>query len=161
MELIELNELLQTLMDLARDVEERYRQNLASSKRYTTEYTLLDSVRTEVKVADRGYEVTMSLKDYWKYVEYDTKPHFPPVDKILSWIQIKPIFPKPDSLGRKPTENQLAYLIGRKISVKGTTGTHDLRHAKDEIIPQYQERLSKALGHDVQKYLLKLLHEEK
>lgn len=157
MELIELNELLQTLMDLARDVEDNYKEQLAASRHYTTDYTLIDSVRTEVKVANQGYEVVMTLRDYWKYVEYDTRPHFPPVDKILSWIQVKPIFPKPDELGRKPTEDQLAFLIGRKISRVGTKGTHDLQKTKDAIITFYKERLERALRHDVEAYLIKVL----
>lgn len=150
MELIQLNELLQVLMDLARDIEDNYKEQLAASGRYTTEYALIDSVRTQVRVGDSGYEVVMNLNDYWKYVENGTKPHFPPPDKILTWIQIKPIIPRPDALGRTPTENQLAYLIGRKIAREGTEGTHDLEKTKDAIIPFYRERIAQALGHDME-----------
>ena len=158
MELIQLNEVLQVLMDLARDVEENYKEHLAQSGRYTTDYALIDSVRTQVVVGDNGYDVTMTLNDYWKYVEEDTKPHFPPPDKILSWIQIKPIIPRPNELtGRKPTENQLAYLIGRKIAREGTKGSHDLEKTKDAIIPFYKEKLSQALGRDVENYIRKAL----
>lgn len=157
MELIELNELLQVLMDLAKDIEENYKQQLISSGHYTTQYALLDSVKTQVRVNDTGYEITMTLNDYWKYVEYDTKPHFPPVSKILEWIQIKPIFPRPSALGRTPSENQLAYLIGRKIANVGTEGSHDLQKTTDAIIPFYKERISQALGHDMENYIRKVL----
>lgn len=157
MELIQLNELLQVLMDLARDIEDNYKEQLAASGRYTTEYALIDSVRTQVRVGDSGYEVVMNLNDYWKFVENGTKPHFPPPDKILTWIQIKPIIPRPDALGRTPTENQLAYLIGRKIAREGTEGTHDLEKTKDAIIPFYRERIAQALGHDMENYIRKVL----
>lgn len=157
MELIQLNELLQVLMDLARDIEDNYKEQLAASGRYTTEYALIDSVRTQVRAGDNGYEVVMNLNDYWKYVENGTKPHFPPPDKILTWIQIKPIIPRPDALGRTPTENQLAYLIGRKIAREGTEGTHDLEKTKDAIIPFYRERIAQALGHDMENYIRKVL----
>lgn len=157
MELFDLNELLSVLMDLAKEVEENYRQQLASSGRYTTEYALIDSVHTQVVVGDNGYDVTMTLNDYWKYVENDTKPHFPPVDKILNWIQIKPILPRPDKLGRTPSEDQLAYLIGRKISREGTEGSHDLEKAKEDVIGRYKERISQALGHDVENYIRKVI----
>ena len=157
MELFDLNELLTVLMDLARDIEDNYKEQLAASGRYTTQYALIDSVHTQVVVGDRGYDVTMTLNDYWKYVENDTKPHFPPVNKILEWIQIKPIFPRPDKLGRTPSENQLAYLIGRKIATVGTEGSHDLQKTKDAIIPLYKERISQALGHDVEAYIRKVL----
>ena len=158
-ELFDLNELLQVLMDLANEIEENYKQKLVESGHYTTDYALLDSIKTQVVNNDTGYEITMTLNDYWKWVENDTKPHFPPVDKIREWIQIKPIIPRPNSLGRKPTENQLAYLIGRKIYNEGTTGTHDLERTKDAVIPMYRERIAQALGHDVENYIRKVFKE--
>lgn len=157
---MQLDNLLRVLNLLAKDVEENYKEHLAQSGRYTTEYALIDSVRTEVKVADVGYEVTMTLNDYWKYVEYDTKPHFPPPDAILRWIQIKPILPRPDELGRTPSENQLAFLIGRKIAREGTEGSHDLQITKDNVIPWYREQLSQALGRDVENYIRKVMVEK-
>lgn len=158
-ELFDLNELLQVLMDLANEIEENYKQKLVESGHYTTDYALLDSIKTQVVNNDTGYEITMTLNDYWKWVENDTKPHFPPVDKIREWIQIKPIIPRPNALGRKPTENQLAYLIGRKIYNEGTTGTHDLERTKDAVIPMYRERIAKALGHDMENYIRKVFKE--
>lgn len=158
-ELFDLNELLQVLMDLANEIEENYKQKLVDSGHYTTDYALLDSIKTQVVNNDTGYEITMTLNDYWKWLENDTKPHFPPVDKIREWIQIKPIIPRPNALGRKPTENQLAYLIGRKIYNEGTTGTHDLERTKDAVIPMYRERIAQALGHDVENYIRKVFKE--
>lgn len=152
MELINLDEVLRVLMDFARDMEENYKEQLISSGHYTTDYALLDSVKTNIVTRDRGYEVTLTLNDYWKYVEYDTKPHFPPPSALLRYVQIKPIFPRPNELGRKPTENQLAYLIGRKISRVGTEGTHDMEKTKDALIPFYKERLAEALNKDVTRY---------
>ena len=62
----------------------------------------------------------ISLADYWKYVEYGRKPggKFPPFNKILNWIRIKPVLPRPVN-GIKPTEKQLAFLISRKIARDG------------------------------------------
>lgn len=160
MELLQLNELLSALMEFASQFEDRYKEQLAASGRYTTEYKLIDSVKTQVVVGEHGYDVIMSLNDYWKYVEEDTHhKKFPPKEKILEWIQIKPIIPKPDALGRTPTENQLAYLIGRKIKNEGTEGSHDLAKTKDELIPQFRERISAALGHDVLDYIAKVVRE--
>lgn len=76
--------------------------------------------------------ISIVLPDYWKYLEEGTKPHFPPVEKIREWIRVKPILPRPRN-GKLPTENQLAYLIGRKISKVGTKGTHLLRETKNEF----------------------------
>ncbi len=157
-ELFEPYELRQCLMDIAEDIRANYVQHLVESKHYTTEYTLIDSVRCEVKVGDNGFNVEMTLKDYWKYVEEDTPPHFPPLDKIREWIDIKPILPRPLN-GITPTKDGLAYLIGRKIAEVGTKGTHDLEKTKDAVIPFYTERLEAALRHDVTDYILKVIAE--
>lgn len=156
-ELINLDELTSVLEDLAKDIRENYKEHLEHSGRYTMERGLIDSVRTEVKEGNWGFEVTMTLNDYWKYVESDTRPHFPPPDKILRWIEIKPIHPRPMANGAIPTPKQLAFLISRKISEVGTKGSHDLEKVKDGVIPQYLERLSKALAHDVGMYVRNLM----
>lgn len=156
MELLELTELQNVLQRFAIDIRDRYRDVLANNDHIASR-KLVDSVRTEVVVGDHYYEVTMTLMDYWKYVEEDTKPHFPPPDAILKWIQVKPVIPRPGANGRIPTQKQLAFLIGRKIAREGTTGTHDLAKTKDDILPWYMEEITKALGHDMQNYIRKLV----
>lgn len=158
MELLELTEVQQVLEDFAKDIRDRYRDVLANNDHIASR-KLVDSIKTQVVVGDNAYEVTMTLEDYWKYVENDTKPHFPPPDAILKWIQVKPVIPRPDANGRIPTQKQLAFLIGRKIAQEGTTGTHDLAQTKDNILPWYRERISQALGHDMETYIRKLVRE--
>lgn len=158
MELLELTEVQQVLEDFAKDIRDRYMDVLANNDHIASR-KLVDSIKTEVVVGDSAYEVTMTLEDYWKYVEYDTKPHFPPPDAILKWIQVKPVIPRPGANGRIPTQKQLSFLIGRKIYNEGTTGTHDLALTKDNILPWYRERISQALGHDMETYIRKLVRE--
>ena len=82
MELLELTELQKVLEDFATDIRDRYKDVLANNDHIASR-KLVDSVKTQVVVGDNSYEVTMTLEDYWKYVENDTKPHFPPRDAIL------------------------------------------------------------------------------
>lgn len=166
MELIDLTELQQVLQDLANDIRDNYKEHLQFNDRYTEkgvptgyEQKLIDSVKTQVVVGDQAYEVTMTLNDYWKYVEYDTKPHFPPPNKILEWVEIKPVIPRPLASGKIPSPKQLTFLIGRKIYNEGTTGTHDLEKVKDGVIPWYKEKIAIALGHDMENYIRKLVME--
>ena len=166
-ELIDLSELQQVLQDLANDIRDNYKEHLQFNDRYTERgvpsgYSerLIDSVKTQVVVGDRAWEITMTLNDYWKYVEDDTKPHFPPVNKILEWVKIKPVIPRPDKNGRIPTPESLAFLIGRSISIHGTKGTHDLEKVKDGVIPWYKEKIAAALGHDMENYIRKLVVEK-
>ena len=81
----------------------------------------------------RYYRIYLELEDYWKYLEYGTKPHFPPVDKIAEWIRIKPVLPKPNAKGKLPTQKQLAFMIARSISIKGTKPTHTLQQTINEF----------------------------
>ena len=110
---------------------------------------LLNSVEYIIEKDDRQIEVSLQLEEWWKYVEEDTKPHFPPPDAMLNYIKAKPILPKPDRNGKLPTPNQLAYLIGRKISEVGTTGTHNVRDTVRLINERYEEKIGQAISEDI------------
>lgn len=81
---------------------------------------LSNSIKGLVKQNGKYIVISISLEYYWKYIENGTKPHFPPIDSIKKWISVKPVLPRPLKNGKLPTTNQLAYLIGRKISKVGT-----------------------------------------
>lgn len=163
-QLIDFTELQQVLQDLANDIRDNYKEHLQFNDRYTEKgvpsgYSerLIDSVKTQVVVGDRAWEINMTLNDYWKYVEEDTRPHFPPPNKILEWVQIKPVIPRPGKNGRIPSPQSLAFLIGRAISRHGTEGSHDLEKVKDGVIPWYKEKIAIALGHDMENYIRKIV----
>ena len=82
---------------------------------------------------NRYYRIYLRLEDYWKYLEYGTKPHFPPIEKIAEWIRIKPVLPRPNAKGKLPTQKQLAFMIARSISIKGTKPTHTLQQTINEF----------------------------
>lgn len=92
---------------------------------------------------------SISLADYWKYVEYGRKPgKFPPPNKILDWIKIKPILPRPIN-GIKPTEKQLAFLIGRKISKYGIKAGNQFSEALDLVWAKDEKMISEAISMDL------------
>ena len=168
-ELFDTTELMSVLQDLARDAEEGYK-DLLRQHDHIASGALLDSISTDIEVNGTTYTVWMNMADMWKYVEYDTKPHWPPKEAILNWIKIKPIIPRPDPLtGRRPTQNQLAYLIRRAMAGEspnqadlknkhgGTTGTHDFRTSRDGVVAFYEERLLQALHRDALNYIEKVL----
>ena len=155
-DLMDLTELHQVLQDYAKDIQDRYKDSLANNGHIASQ-KLINSIKTEVVVGEQFYEVTMSLEEYWKYVEYDTKPHFPPPDALLKWIEVKPVIPRPGKNGRIPTLKQLAFLIGRHINTFGTTGTHDLQQTKDDIFAWYKDKIAAALGRDIANYIRKIV----
>jgi hypothetical protein len=111
-----------------------------------------------VVVGDQAYEVSLTLQEYWKYIESGRQPgKFPPVKALLDWISVKPIIPRPDADGRIPTPKQLSFLIGRKIKEEGIKPFPALETTKEELDKIYHEKLSAALGHDVSNYIRKII----
>ena len=101
------------------------------------------------KLTDKGINASYKLL----YVENGRGPgKFPPIDKILEWIRVKPVIPYTDSRGRLPTEEQLAFLIARKIAEQGTEGRNVLFETVDELNRYYLPLLQKALDDDFARF---------
>ena len=147
-----LSEFLATLDEYAEKAEELYKRKL-TDKGINASYKLLNSVKTTVKRGDDTFTVSINLEDYWIFVENGRKPgRFPPVSKILDWIRIKSVIPYSDSRGRLPTEEQLAFLISRKIAEQGTEGRNVLFETVDELNRHYLPLLQKALDDDFARF---------
>lgn len=143
-----LSEFLATLDEYAQKAEELYKRKL-TDKEINASYKLLNSVKTTVRRNDDEFIVTINLEPYWYYVENGRKAgRFPPIDKILEWIRCKPVIPYSDSRGRLPTEEQLAFLIARKIANEGTEGRNVLYETVDELNRYYLPKLQQALDRD-------------
>lgn len=146
--LIRFPRLAAALQGYAEALKEAYRQNLIQSDRLASEQ-LLNSVDCEVRQDGTAIVVSVAVLDYWKYVEYDTRPHWPPPDALLRWIRVKPVLPRPMKDGRLPSERQLAYLIGRKISQVGTKGSHDLGNALSAMQREWEQKIAEAAAADI------------
>lgn len=118
---------------------------------------LAQSAHYELKVNDRVYEVGIWLEDYWKYVENGRKAgKFPPINKIKEWIKVKPIIPRPYN-GKLPTEDQLAFLIGRKIAREGYEGKQPLERAITDVNNQMLMTIKMAIVEDIGKDITDVL----
>lgn len=110
---------LTTIQDITNDFVVELKNKLTANDSNASG-NLAKSIRGIVKQNGKYIVISIQLEDYWKYIENGTKPHFPPVDAIKKWISVKPILPRPLKSGKLPTQNQLAFLIARKISRVGT-----------------------------------------
>lgn len=147
-ELISFDRTLAVLKDYALAAQDLYKDKLLWSGRVATG-GLIDSVRTEVAGPDgRRISVLLHVSEVWKWVEWDTKPHWPPPGALLNWIEAKPVIPYPDARGRIPTPRQLDFLIRRKIGREGTKGSHDLQHTLQELNAAYNEKIAQAVAED-------------
>lgn len=146
-EIIEWTNLKKVLEEYAIAVRNTYQDNLIKSDRIASG-DLLNSVEYIIQSDNMHISVSLQLANYWKYVEWDTKPHWPPINKIEEWIKIKPVIPD-ERDGKLPTEKQLAFLIARKISEEGTKGSNDLHEAIKTVNDEYRERIRQAITLDI------------
>lgn len=163
-QLIQFDNLQAVLEQFAQEFRDTYRESLLTHDRITRDGKdrLVDSVekndvKTMVHAGDKEFSVTINLKDYWKYVENDTRPHWPPPQAIQRWVEIKPVIPTPDANGRVPSPRSLAFLIGRKISKYGTAGSHDFADSREAVLARFQGRIRVAMAKDVQNYIRSVL----
>ena len=143
---------IDTALDsLMNEFQNAYASNLRQSG-HTASGNLALNQKHYFVFDNRYYRIYLQLEDYWKYLEYGTKPHFPPVEKIAEWIRIKPVLPRPNAKGKLPTQKQLAFLIARSISKKGTKPTHTLQQTINEF--QLSKKVKKLFMDAVKKQLV-------
>lgn len=155
-ELVDLTNVEAVLREYGEEVARNYKEMIVE-RGHNASGDLVNSIATRVVADGRAFEVQMDLKAYWKYLEEGTKPHWPPRSAILRWIQVKPVIPQPGRDGRIPTQEQLAFLISRKIAREGTPATHLLEKTKDAVLPLFRQRLAEALGRDFENYIRKVV----
>lgn len=170
-DIINLDNLRAVLEDYGRAVAQRYKENLVRDGRPASG-ALERSITTRVRT-DRGeFIVEMDLEEYWKYIEfgtggrspsakiYDPGRKFPPVNKLLEWVRVKPVIPRPGGDGKIPTPEQLARRIAGKIFWYGTSGKPSLTDAMRDVTDEWRERIQEALGRDLGNYIRKVLSGE-
>jgi hypothetical protein len=142
-------------------IAEEYKETL-QREGINVSHKLSDSVKClPVDVNGNIYEVSLQLEEYWKAVEYGRKPTQNNGDgqlrrNILEWIKVKPVLPTPYE-GKLPTEEQLAYLISRKIHQLGYEGKQPLKKTVDENKSEMLQDIEDALSKDLSEEVVRIL----
>ena len=120
---------------------------------------LLRSIKPiEIEFSSNKISGSISLREYWKYIEYGTGPqhipdkrqqYWPQMDKILKWIKVKPVIPRPNN-GIMPTEKQLTFLISRKIHDDGIKPGRQFTEALNLTWAKNKNKISDAISIDLQ-----------
>ena len=145
-DLINFDELNAVLADYAKEAEEIYKYQISLGGKNASR-NLVNTIKSNVVVGENAYEVTLTLQEYWKYIEGGRKGKtssppgakykaaFPPVKAILDWILVKPVLPRPSADGKmeKLRPKSLAYLIGRKIKEEGIEPHPALKTTQEEL----------------------------
>lgn len=114
-------EVTDDIVQVAQELLENYKQSVLISG-HNASGELVSTASSMVEFDGRYFEISFNLQKYWQYLENGTKPHFPPVSEIEKWVTIKHIVPTTIN-GKVPSTKQLAFLIARGISKKGTPAT--------------------------------------
>lgn len=142
---MEFNKLQEALQGYIAEVAEMYKNNLIKDGKKASG-DLIRSIKPKIQINDFEYTLELELEDYWKYVENGSKPHFPPVDALIKWIEKKPIRPKD---GLVKNNEQLAYLIGRKISREGIKPGNQLSKSIEEANQKWMPIIDEAVTEDL------------
>ncbi len=130
------------------EVKAIYQDNLSTEGKVASG-DLLNNINYIIEKDDRQIEVSLKLEDYWKYVEYGREPgKFPPQDKIMEWIKVKPVLPRQIN-GKLPTPEQLSFLIGRKIAEEGIEPTNILEHSIETVNNRFEQKIMDAINDDI------------
>ena len=145
-------EITQDINNICADLLERYKQSLKDNN-HIASGNLYNTATYKTNINGSWFELTFVLDETWRYLENGTKPHFPPLEAIERWITVKHIIPTTNS-GKVPTTRQLAFLIARGISKKGTKPTKLLQQTidgADDLIDLIIDDLTKQLQEEINK----------
>lgn len=166
MEGIDWKNLREVLVKMQQWEADRYKEHLEKDNRLASKqlYNSVKAVPSNIVFTTNNgtdsFEIYLQMEDYWKYVEHDTVPHWPPVNKLLDWVKVKrgSLLQRFQGNGKRlPTDNQLAYLVGRKISKFGTTGKPDLQMTIDEANKYWVDAIGQAIAQDVNEMAVELV----
>lgn len=160
MEDIKWTRLTEVLNEFADAFIQNARNNLEANQSNAS-YNLYNSFEKVIEVGEDYFKVSISLADYWQFLENGRGPgKFPPVDKIKEWIEVKPVNPTPLSNGKTPSVEQLSFLISRKIANEGTEGKPFFEPAKEQTIREFEDKINQAIDEDVSNFILELVEKE-
>ena len=120
---------------------------------------LYRTISYSVSTVSSGWVISVSLADYWKYVEYGRRPgKMPPVSAIENWIKVKQIIPHSMTLksGKTvvPTIPQLSFLIARSIGRRGIAPKPLFKNSFEAAKKQFIQVIKDAITQDIKENLI-------
>ena len=148
------------LNEFADAVIERARQNLDENNTNAS-HNLYDTMEKIVNIPDEEgfYTVSISLADYWRYVEEGTGPqhipdardaYWPKLEPLKNWVSIKPGVPKDPAFAYAVRG---AIRFGTKDHPPGTKPHPFFKKAVDEVLAFYDPLIEKAIEDDIYDFI--------
>ena len=148
---------MKALNDFGNFIITTYKSQLEAEKMNNGE--LYKKISYSVSTGTGGWVISVSLADYWKYVEYGRRPgKMPPVSAIENWINVKQIVPHSMTLksGKTviPTIPQLSFLIARSIGRRGIAPKPLFKNSFEAAKQQFIQVIKDAITQDIKESLV-------
>ena len=148
---------MKALNDFGKFIITTYKSQLEAEQMNNGE--LYRTISYSVSTGNSGWVISVSLADYWKYIEYGRRPgKMPPVSAIENWIKVKHIIPHSMQLksGKTviPTIPQLSFLIARKIGRDGIQPRPLFKKSFEAAKKQFMQVIKDAITQDIKESLV-------
>ena len=154
---IDFKHTMKALNDFGKVIIDNYKSQLEAEQMNNGE--LYRTISYSVSTGTGGWVISVSLADYWKYVEYGRRPgKMPPVSAIENWINVKQIVPHSMTLksGKTviPTIPQLSFLIARSIGRRGIAPKPLFQKSFEAAKQQFIQVIKDAITQDIKESLV-------
>lgn len=148
---------MKALRDFGQKIVDNYRAELEACNYQDGQ--LYRTLSYSVKMDNSSWLISISLEEYWKYIEYGRRPgKMPPVSAIENWIKVKQILPRPITLksGKSvvPTIPQLSFLIARKIGRDGIRPRPFFKQSFEDAKREFLQKIEEAILADIKESLI-------
>ena len=149
---------MKALRDFGKFIVTNYKSQLEAEHMNNGE--LYRKISYSVSTVSSGWVISVSLADYWKYIENGRRAgsKMPPLDVIEKWIDVKQI--KPHSMTLKsgktviPTPPQLPFLIARSIGRRGIPPKPLFKNSFEAAKQQFIQVIKDAIVQDIKESLI-------
>lgn len=148
---------MKALNDFGNFIITTYKSQLEAEQMNNGE--LYRTISYSVSTGTGGWVVSVSLENYWRYIEYGRRPgKMPPVSAIENWINVKQIIPHSMTLksGKTviPTIPQLSFLIARSIGRRGIAPKPLFQKSFEAAKQQFMQVIKDAITQDIKESLV-------
>lgn len=149
---------MKALNDFGNFIITNYKSQLEAEQMNNGE--LYRTISYSVSTGTGGWVISVSLADYWKYIENGRRAgaKMPPVSAIENWIKVKQIIPHSMTLksGKTviPTIPQLSFLIARSIGRRGIPPKPLFKKSFEAAKKQFIQVIKDAITQDIKENLI-------
>ena len=149
---------MKALNDFGNFIITNYKRQLEEEQMNNGE--LYRTISYSVSTVSSGWVISVSLADYWKYIENGRRAgaKMPPVSAIENWINVKQIVPHSMTLksGKTviPSVKQLSFLIARSIGQRGIPPKPLFKNSFEAAKQQFIQVIKDAITQDIKESLV-------